>query len=388
MRRRRKLGSLREAGRRPSPSFALPWMTGNPTPSTRASARSRVTASARGARRSASTSAGERPAAVRARTRACPLERRRRRNELSGLVPGDPEDRRHAHERRRSREFYAFHQHGDLAAGELARACRAQPLREDPDRPARRQLRPVEPDLHDAHPAISHGVARRGRRGRHDGRANATTPALHELTPGIRVRGTAAARGTQRRHAGRPLPRLRLQRLGLRQRHPPRLDRRPPGVRPPDDGAAEDADGHGRDLAASRGTSSRTAPRGEPSCSTAPTPATTEEEAATTHRDDSRPGCHRRCARPRRPQPRSTCGTAAGRTGASTGRSCRSSSEPKPTTTPLRFRAQPFPIQYRETELPQDALPAGRVRRSARPAAGRHRLEPSLLRPGSRRRAG
>ena len=60
----------------------------------------------------------------------------------------------------------------------------------------------------------------------------------------LRVRGTRAAR----RHVRRPLPRLRLQRLGLRQRHPPRLDRRLAGLRPADDRVAEAAaDDHGRD---------------------------------------------------------------------------------------------------------------------------------------------
>ena len=157
----------------------------------------------------------------------------------------------------------------------------------------------------------------------------------------LRVRGRHGGRWTRRR-VGRPLSRLRLQRLGLCQRHPSRLDRRLAGVRAADDRRAEAAaDDHGRDHGVEdvpQGSEHRRAGPTQFMFDSAKVTSTKRPagEAAATPPRRRRPRLRRRTIRRtrrrrttrharRRSQPalRSTSGTAAGRTAASTGQSCR-----------------------------------------------------------------
>ena len=122
------------------------------------------------------------------------------------------------------REFYAFHQQ---AAVTTPVSWRVRAVRNlygkiptGPTRPSAtaRGARPTRP----TNPAIVDGVVAPSFAAADTTVSNAKTPALHELTPGFAFAGTRAGTGTVRR----PVPGLRLQRLGLRQRHPSRLDRR------------------------------------------------------------------------------------------------------------------------------------------------------------------
>ena len=198
--RTRKLKTPAES--RVHPGRALPWMTGNPYARLRARPRDHAQrASARGAR-----SFGfnirwcERPAAD--LTDRIPGMSRwsvgRRRDELSGLVLGDRKivgmtTRTPSTIASSTRSTSRPRSHG---LGQLARPCRAQPLRQDPVRACRRQrtARGAR-STRRANPALARRRRRAvARRGRHDGRATPRRRSLHELTPGFAFGGDTALR--------------------------------------------------------------------------------------------------------------------------------------------------------------------------------------------------
>ena len=201
-------------------------------------------------------------------------------------------------------------------------------------------VRPVEPDLHGREPRDRRRRRRPARSPRPTRRQQRSRAGPAPADPGFAFTGNTA----RERHAGRALPRLRLQRHGLRQRHLPRLGRRLAGLRPAHDRAAEAAADHdGRDQGvaehlkdsrrASRadavhvrlgqGLEHRERSRAREAGGHAPQRAgTTPNARLRTTRRTRRP---KRSVAARDPQStalRSTSGTAAGRTGASTGRSC------------------------------------------------------------------
>ena len=172
-----------------------PWMTGNPYAAcVRAITRDGVS---RWSACSASTFAGATSPSRSGRTRHVAGGRSSAERRATRSGSPRPQDHRDADERRRPSRVLRLPSAGAvLGVRRLARSRRAQPLRQDPDRAADRQLRPVERHLHDDEP----GDRRRRRQpslaAADTTVSNATTPALHELTPASRspARGPPPAR--------------------------------------------------------------------------------------------------------------------------------------------------------------------------------------------------
>ena len=257
-----------------------------------------------------------------------PLDARRGRDRVRGLVPGHPQG--HSRRTRTSpTSASSTRSTSRTAGGELVHwrvRAGAAGRRSPPERPACSLVRPLEPDVRDDEPGVGDGQApARAPRSRTsvstelEGRA-------HQLMPALTFGGDTGIDG----RAVPALPRLRLHRPRLRERRLPRLRRRRPGVRAPHQRPAQAPDEPGELDIAARGV--------------LPSGKIREREDVHGRRDARRR--ERDVGRGRIRVRRSTSRTSTRRRRATSGRSSRSGSastdgrDRSRTTTPSRRRTR------------------------------------------------